>query len=146
MEHGGDRLDGCIQCGTCSGSCPLAEEMDIGPRGLFALIRSGDLKSALSSTTLWLCVSCQSCASRCPQQIPVTDLIYSLKQLALEHGFVPSSAKMPDLYRAFAAQARARGRVKEGMIAARYGLRHPGDMLSKLPLAIELLKRRRMTF
>jgi heterodisulfide reductase subunit C len=143
---GGRWLDGCIQCGSCSGSCPLAAEMDFGPRGLFALIRAEELEPALRSTTIWLCVSCQSCTVRCPQQIPVPDLMYALKHLALEHGFTPRSAKMPDLYRAFAAQARSRGRVKEGMIAARYGLRHPGDMLSKLPLAIELLKRRRMTF
>jgi heterodisulfide reductase subunit C len=146
MEHQGDRLDSCIQCGTCSGSCPLAGGMEHGPRGLFAMIRAGDIVPALRSDTLWLCVSCQACTVRCPQEIPVTELIHSLKQLAVNHGMVPRDRKMLDLYKAFAAQVRARGRVSESRVAARYGLRHPGDMLDKLPLALELLKRRRVTF
>jgi quinone-modifying oxidoreductase, subunit QmoC len=143
--HGGQRVDSCIQCGTCSGSCPLAAEMDFGPRGLFALIRAGDLEPALRSNTLWLCVSCQACTVRCPQEIPVTELIHALKQLALEHGLAPRGQKMPDLYQAFAAQVRSRGRASETMIAARYGLRHPGDMIDKISLALELLKRKRMS-
>jgi heterodisulfide reductase subunit C len=144
-NDGGHRVDSCIQCGTCSGSCPLASEMDFGPRGLFALIRAGDMEPALRSNTLWLCVSCQACTVRCPQEIPVTELIHALKQLALEHGLVPRGQKMPDLYQAFAAQVRSRGRASETMIAARYGLRHPGDMLDKMSLALELLKRKRMS-
>lgn len=144
-EHGGRLLDSCIQCGTCSGSCPLAGEMDFGPRGLFALIRAGDLEPALRSNTLWLCVSCQACTVRCPREMPVTELIYALKQMALAHGFVPKDQKMPDLYEAFAKQARAKGRVSEAMIGIRYGLRHPRDMLTQFSLALELLKRKRIT-
>jgi heterodisulfide reductase subunit C len=144
-QHSGHRLDSCIQCGTCSGSCPLATEMDFGPRGLFALIRAGDLESALRSNTLWLCVSCQACTVRCPQEIPVTDLMYALKRMALTGGFVPRDQKIPDLYQAFVKQVQAKGRASETMIGIRYGLRHPGDMLSQLPLAWELLKRKRIT-
>ena len=142
--HGGHRLDSCIQCGTCSGSCPLAAAMEHGPRGLFALIRAADLESALRSNTLWLCVACHACTIRCPQEIPVAELIHGLKQLAMEHGLAPKPARMPDLYHLFAGQARARGRVSETSIAVRYGLRHPADMLDKLPLALDLLKRRRL--
>lgn len=145
QEHGGHRVDSCIQCGTCSGSCPLAADMDFGPRGVFALLREGDLETALRSNTIWLCVSCQACMERCPREIPVTELLYALKQMALTHGFASREQKMPDLYQAFAKQARSKGRVSETMIGIRYGLRHPQDMLAQMPLALELLKRGRVS-
>jgi len=38
---GGEGLQDCIQCGTCSGSCPVSYFMDNPPRKLFALARAG---------------------------------------------------------------------------------------------------------
>ena len=140
----GVKLLHCIQCGTCSGSCPLAGCMDHAPRELFALLRDGDMQAVLTSNTPWYCVSCYQCMVRCPQQIPVTDIMYLLKQMAAERGLSPAGHKLPDLYRAFAREIEAHGRVSEALVMARYGIRHPLDMLGKASLGLKLLARRRL--
>jgi heterodisulfide reductase subunit C len=140
----GMKLLHCIQCGTCSGSCPLAHCMDHAPRELFALLRDGDMEAVLTSNTPWYCVSCYQCMVRCPQQIPVTDIMYMLKQMAAERGVFPTGHKLPDLYRAFSREIEAHGRVSEALVMARYGTRHPIDMLGKTGLGLKLLARRRL--
>jgi heterodisulfide reductase subunit C len=52
------RLQMCIQCGTCGGSCPSAADMDHTPRMLFAMVRAGMRDAVLRSDTPWMCVSC----------------------------------------------------------------------------------------
>ena len=140
----GIKLLHCIQCGTCSGSCPLAGCMDHAPRELFALLRDGDMEAVLTSNTPWYCVSCYQCMVRCPQEIPVADIMYVLKQMAAERGLAPAGHKLPDLYRAFAREIEAHGRVSEALVMARYGTRHPLDMLGKAGLGLKLLARRRL--
>ena len=45
---GGDKLYSCIQCGTCSGMCPLSHHMDYTPRQIIAMIRAGFKREVLS--------------------------------------------------------------------------------------------------
>ncbi|MCP4754626.1 MAG: 4Fe-4S dicluster domain-containing protein [Proteobacteria bacterium] len=144
QERVGREILKCIQCGTCSASCPLTNSMDHAPRELFELIRNGEMAEALESDTPWYCVSCYYCMARCPKEIPVTDIMYVLKQKAIESGLEPRDQKMPDLYRSFRRVLKRNGRVTEGMIMADYGLRHPGDTIGKIPLGLKLLKKRRV--
>ena len=134
----------CIQCGTCSGSCPLAGEMDRGPRAVFALIRDGQVEEALASNTAWYCVSCYQCMVQCPQQIPITDIMYLIKQMSLAHGLAPAKSKLPDLYAAFDRQVRLFGKVSEALLMADYGLKHPLDVMANTAAAVKLLVRGRM--
>jgi heterodisulfide reductase subunit C2 len=134
----------CLQCGTCSGSCPLGAEMDAAPRVLFALIRDGDIDTALHSDTPWFCVSCYQCMDRCPQQIPVADIMYRLKQLAVATGHRPRTHKLPDFYRALADDIAANGRMTESHVMARYSLKHPKDAAANTMTAARLLTRRRL--
>jgi len=142
--HDGKDVLKCIQCGTCSGSCPLSDKMDYAPRELFALIRDGEMEAVLRSNTQWYCVSCYQCMVRCPQEIPVTDLMYILKQMAIKQGISPKTAKMPDLYMTFYREVLKKGRLTEAMLMIRYGMKHPTDTLSNAFLAVKLLKRRRL--
>lgn len=134
----------CIQCGTCSASCPLADEMDHAPREIFALIRDGEMEEALRSDTPWYCVSCYQCMIRCPRKIPVTDLMYVLKRMATAEGLVTSSHNIPDLYHAFTDVAERQGRISEPLVMVFYGIRHPGTAIGNIPLAFKLFQRRRL--
>ena len=80
---GGDRVKDCIQCGTCSGSCPVSWAMQETPRQIFAMIRAGMREQVLDTVTIWTCASCYQCARRCPQQIKITDVMYMLKRMAI---------------------------------------------------------------
>ncbi|MFH1156330.1 MAG: 4Fe-4S dicluster domain-containing protein [Pseudomonadota bacterium] len=141
--HGGEILR-CIQCGTCSASCPYADRMLHGPRELFALIRDGMMGEALGSETPWFCSSCYQCMDRCPMEIPVTDIMYSLKQMSLKLDTVPDANKMADLYKAFAANVRAFGKVTDPLVMAVYSMKHPTDAVKNLPLALRLALRKRL--
>ena len=77
-------LEMCIQCGTCGGSCPSAVEMEHTPRRLFAMLRAGMREDALKSNTPWICVSCYHCVVRCPQNIHIPDVMYTLKTMAVD--------------------------------------------------------------
>jgi heterodisulfide reductase subunit C len=142
--HHIDSINGCIQCGTCSGSCPLSDRMDHAPRELFALIREGAYDEVLHSETPWFCVSCYACMVRCPREIPVTDLMYGLKETAVRLGTIPGGHKMPHMYRAFSRTIRTTGKVTESWVMGRYGMQHPLDALKQVPLGIRMLRRGRL--
>lgn len=137
-------INRCIQCGTCSGSCPLSDKMDHAPREMFALIREGAYEEALLSNTPWYCVSCYACMVRCPKEIPVTDLMYAFKEKAREKGTVPKNISMPHMYDAFSRTVKQFGRITESWLMARYSMRHPLAAVQKTSLAFKMIIRRRL--
>jgi heterodisulfide reductase subunit C len=117
---GGQNIKNCIQCGTCTGSCPVSHVMDHAPRKLFAMIRAGMRDEVLASNTIWTCCSCYSCAVRCPMEIKITDIMYVLKRIAMAEGKANRTAKAAKLAVNFAAVVRKTGRNHEVMLMARY--------------------------
>jgi heterodisulfide reductase subunit C len=117
------RLEHCIQCGTCGGSCPSAADMDHTPRQLFAMVRAGMRDGVLASDTPWMCVSCYFCAVRCPQEVHIPDVMYALKSIAAREGRYPDSTA-PDFSRTFVANVRRFGRSYEVGLVAQHYLRH----------------------
>ena len=75
-----EQLLSCIQCGTCSASCPTAFAMDYSPRQMWQMVRLGMEAEVLSSRTFWLCTTCKACQVRCPRGIPITDTMVALKE------------------------------------------------------------------
>jgi heterodisulfide reductase subunit C len=109
-------LNQCIQCGACSGICPLSIYMDLTPRRVMNLVRSGFKTEVLSSNTIWLCSSCYACAVDCPKQINITDVMYSLKRRAIQEGLYPKGFAIPVLAREFFKMVRTRGRTTESRL------------------------------
>ncbi|HTP26381.1 MAG TPA: 4Fe-4S dicluster domain-containing protein [Anaeromyxobacteraceae bacterium] len=140
----GERIRDCIQCGTCSGSCPVSSFMDNPPRRLLAMIRAGMREEVLSSQSLWLCSSCYLCAARCPRQIAITDLICELKRLAIAEGKAEGT-RARILASTFAAVVDHRGRSFEPELLIRYWLKaSPLSILKKGPLGMRLFRRGRL--
>lgn len=73
----------CMQCGTCSASCPNTGEMDYSPRALMHLVQLGLLERALDSKTIWTCSSCLQCSARCPRGIDLARVMEALRALRL---------------------------------------------------------------
>jgi heterodisulfide reductase subunit C len=91
LTPGDSHLEMCIQCGTCGGSCPSGSAMNHTPRAIFAMLRAGMREGVMKSNTPWMCVSCYYCTVRCPQDIHVTDVMYTLKNMALKSNMVQDS-------------------------------------------------------
>ncbi len=140
---GADRLKLCLQCGTCGGSCPSGPDMDHTPREIFAMIMAGERDKVLRSNTFWYCVSCYYCTVRCPQQIPITDIMYRLKHLAIEAKLYTADAK--DWSESFIGQVESYGRSYELGLATQYYLTHkPLSRLSLGTTALGMFARGRM--
>ncbi len=113
---GCDQLPSCIQCGTCSGACPLSIYMDFSPRQVMALVRADFKNEVLRSNTIWLCASCYSCTVECPRQIRITDIMYALKQRAIKEQVYPKHMPIPILAREFAKMVSRKGRITEMLL------------------------------
>ena len=118
-KPGCEKLEACFQCGTCSGVCPLSIYMDYTPRRIMHLTRSGFKKDVLSSHTIWLCSSCYACTVECPKQIKITDIMYSLKRMAIEEQEYPKRFPIPVLAQEFHDMVSAHGRTNENRLAMR---------------------------
>jgi heterodisulfide reductase subunit C len=115
---GCEELLSCIQCGTCSGVCPLSTYMDYSPRQIIGMVRSGFKDKVLRSHTIWLCASCYACTVECPRKIRITDIMYELKQRALQERLYPRRFSIPILAQEFNKMAQTQGRVTENVLAA----------------------------
>ncbi len=120
---GGERIRHCLQCGLCSGSCPLSLYMDYTPRRLMHLSREGFKEEVLGSLTIWLCTCCYACMVECPKKINITHLMYALKERAIREGFYPKRFPIPVMAREFAKMVRRNGRVTESWLVVRVFLR-----------------------
>ena len=136
---GGDHLYSCIQCGTCSGMCPLSHHMDFTPRQIIAMIRAGFKADVLSSYTTWLCASCYSCTVECPKEIKLTDIMYAAKRLAIREGVYPKRFPIAVLADEFFKSVERNGRSSETWLLTRLYLRtNPFKMLKQAGLGMRL--------
>ena len=142
---GGKALATCLQCGTCGGSCPSGDDMDHTPRHLFAMINAGMRDEVLRSNTPWYCVSCYYCTVRCPQEIPITDLMYTLKRMAVAEGLY-EDRDAPDFSSSFIGYVEQYGRSFEFGLATRYHLsHHPLGVISKSTLGLRMMQKGRLS-
>jgi heterodisulfide reductase subunit C len=140
------RLETCIQCGTCGGSCPSATDMDHTPRMLFAMARAGLRDEVLRSNTPWMCVSCYFCTVRCPQEIHIPDVMYAIKSIATREGVAPETTGA-DFSRTFVGNIHRYGRSFEVGLVARHYLRHyPLRLPGIAPMGIGMVTKGRMGF
>jgi heterodisulfide reductase subunit C len=140
------RLEMCIQCGTCGGSCPSAADMDHTPRMLFAMIRAGLREEVLRSNTPWICVSCYHCVVRCPQEVHIPDVMYTLKSMAIKAKLYRDSTA-PDFSQTFVGMVETYGRSYEFGLATRHYLKHyPLRLPGITPMGLGMLSKKRMDF
>jgi Fe-S oxidoreductase len=87
VEPNWRKLVTCIQCGTCSASCPAGELMDYPPRQLWELVRLGLREQVMNSRTFWLCTQCYACTVRCPRGIQIGETMRNLREWAVAQGY-----------------------------------------------------------
>ncbi len=85
-------LFGCIQCGKCTGGCPVSLNSPLNIRRLMqeALVLN-DLESIYQKSELWACTACKTCTIRCPRQLRPSDLIVGMRTALIEEGHIPKT-------------------------------------------------------
>jgi len=139
-------INSCIQCGTCTGSCPNAFGMDFTPRYLWRLVLTGQKDEIFKSRTFGLCSACYYCTLRCPRGLPLTEAMYALKQIATnekEEAFRTSRC----FYGNFLESVRKHGRVWELEFMSMYfiSVKNPLMPLRYTSLGLRLFGKRKLS-
>lgn len=123
----GESVFNCYQCGKCTAGCPLAEEMDYAPSQILRLLQlglPGMDKEVLGALSIWLCLTCEQCATRCPQEVSLPKITDFLRQEAQRRSTVHPKAKdILAFHKAFLSSLRRGGRLHEVSLIAEYKLR-----------------------
>lgn len=109
----GDWVKMCMQCGVCSGSCPLGPHWAHPPQELFMMIRAGKREEVLASDSMWMCTSCYNCIVRCPRELPITHIMHGLATYAKRLGLVPKNQGTAWFSQVFWDNMMKKGRVNE---------------------------------
>ncbi len=143
---GGEHVNLCIQCGSCTASCPNADLMQHTPANIIALIRANYRQEVLTSTTPWYCLSCYMCTSRCPRGVKPTNIMHAIEEIALREGVESEKTTTPALYRSFNHYVVNNGYVPEAWFMMRYLLTtNPFKAFSMASLGIGLFSRGRIS-
>ena len=113
----------CYQCAKCSSGCPVADGADFKPHQLVRMVQTDQRQAVLSSRIIWVCTSCQTCTTRCPQQVDLAGMIDALRGISLGASSVPSGIAVPVFNEIFLEAVRERGRIFELALMAKYKLR-----------------------
>ncbi len=109
----------CVQCAKCTSGCPVAAMSDVRPHELVRLLQLGQRRAALGCRLIWQCTSCQTCSTRCPQQVDLAAMNDALRALSVAEGMVAPGTAVPTFNRIFLRSVEKRGRAHElGLMAA----------------------------
>jgi heterodisulfide reductase subunit B len=145
QEELGQNVYLCYQCIKCSSGCPMSEFFDWQPNQIMRALQFGDQEIAFQSHTPWLCASCQTCSTRCPQGLDITGIMEFLTREALLRGFKPKVMSVAHMNKAFMNEVRLWGRAYELGLMAEIKLRTM-NLFEDLDLGARMIAKRKMAF
>lgn len=141
----GEKVSRCYQCRKCTNGCPLAFAMDWMPNQVIRAVQLGLEDELLGSKTIWICASCQTCTTRCPNDIDIAHLMDTLRQLSRESEVPAAQPKIVKFHQAFLDSVRRHGRLFELGMVGRYKLTSR-DFFSGAKLGLEMVRKGKLRF
>jgi len=117
--------------------------MDLKPAQVMHSIRLNREEAVLNSQAIWLCVGCETCSARCPQEVEPAAAMAAARLLALQKGIEPSIKEVGVYYRGFVDNMRLNGKIHDASVAGITQLL-TGQLRENLPLAWKLFVRGRV--
>ena len=114
-KFGARDMEICMQCGTCSASCPLSTGTDTFPRKMYRYLQLGLRDKLLKSPVPWLCYYCGECNLDCPRGAePAETMMAARRWLTTQYDWTGLAKKF---YLSEAWEMGALGVVALGIIA-----------------------------
>ena len=120
----------CFQCRKCTNGCPVAFAMDLYPDEVIRMVILGQRKTVLACQTIWVCAACETCTTRCPNDVKIAELMDCLKEMAVQEGLPSPQPRISALHETFLNNIKKRGRLYETTLLPAYLLKS-GELLNK---------------
>ncbi len=145
FRDAGIDVEACYQCGRCSAGCPVSEHGDLLPMEVVRLSSYGEEDTLTKAHAIWLCASCGTCTTRCPNDIDIAGVMDVLREWALRNGVPAAERRVALFHRTFLKSVRRGGRTYElGMLGA-YKMKS-GDLFSDIGLGLRMLWKGKLRF
>jgi len=146
-KHTEVKVSHCYQCGKCSAGCPLSEDMDYPPSVIIRMLQTGNQEleeKVLRSFSIWLCLTCEICFTRCPMSIDIPKVMDFLRERSLKEKKVnPKAKEIVAFHKSFLDSIKYTGRLYEIGLFADYKSRTL-KILDDLDLAPKMLRRSKL--
>ena len=119
----GENVMLCYQCKKCTLGCPSAYAMKMKPHELMRAAQLGLAEEIYWSGTIWTCLSCETCNTRCPQDINIIRGIDGLREMSKNLDYYNPYPVIPAMHRIFLALVKRFGKVYELGLALMINLR-----------------------
>ena len=127
----GVKVSACYQCRKCTNGCPVTFAMDLYPDQVMRYIQLGIREPVLNSSTIWVCASCETCTTRCPNEVDIAGAMDYLKQTVVREKSKAREKKVLTFHQVFLDDIRKRGRIFESGLMQNYLLKS-GEAFTKL--------------
>jgi heterodisulfide reductase subunit C len=135
----------CYQCGKCSAGCPMASEMALRTHQLVRLVQLDRRERLVESDSIWLCVGCETCTTRCPNGFDPAAVIDALRELVLREEPSRVPRRIGAFHSAFLDQIHSHGRLFELGLVVSFKLRS-GALFDDVGSVPGLLRRGKLGF
>jgi heterodisulfide reductase subunit C len=133
----------CFQCSKCSAGCPMADFMDLKTAQVMHSIRLNREDVVLHCNAIWMCVGCETCSARCPQQVEPADAMNAARILALRKGIKPSVEEIGIYYNLFVGSMWLNGKIHDLSVVGLTSLL-TGRIVQDIPLGMQFLRHGRV--
>ncbi len=90
MELSQVQIDYCMECGVCTGSCPISRLMpEFSPRQIIKEAMDDVEGNIFKERKVWTCLTCARCSVRCPVEIDFPQFARTLRLKAKDGGNGP---------------------------------------------------------
>jgi len=120
----------CFQCRKCTNGCPVTFAMDLYPDEVIRMVILGQRETVLACRTIWVCAACETCTTRCPNDVKIAELMDCLKEMALSEGVPCPQPGILALHETFLDNIKKRGRLYETTLLPAYLLKS-GEVLDR---------------
>jgi len=144
LEYIDPKVYNCYQCGKCTAGCPLSDIFEYKPNQVIDLVRAGRIDDIINSNSIFLCLSCAICSSRCPQDIHIASIMNFIRNEAWKSGRFKVKSILR-FYRTFLRIIGTTGRSYEpGLLMSLNFL--SGRLFNDMDLAFGIIKKRKISF
>jgi heterodisulfide reductase subunit C len=111
--------------------------MEHTPAQILRLVQLGRKDTLLRSSAIWLCIGCETCGTRCPNEIHAGAVIDALRQIAIAEEVPAGERTVFKLHESFLDSIRYWGRLHELTMLMQYKLTSR-DLFSDLDMGLDM--------